>query len=67
MNSHKDKHIRAAVDYALEHGWRLVMAGPRAHIWGRLYCSKGSRGGCAKSVFSRQECLSDTPEKYAKR
>ena len=29
MNDHKNKHIRAAVDYALEHGWRLVLAGPR--------------------------------------
>ena len=63
MNSHKNKHIRAAVDYALEHGWRLVMAGPRAHIWGRLYCSKGSHGGCAKSVFSTPR----VPERHARK
>ena len=38
MNNHPNKHIREAVDYALAHGWRLGHAGPRAHIWGLLFC-----------------------------
>lgn len=33
MNDHPNKEIRADVDYALEHGWSLQEAGPRAHIW----------------------------------
>ena len=52
MNNHKNKHIRAAVDYALEHGWRLVLAGPRAHIWGKLYCPQHDRAGCDQAVYS---------------
>ena len=52
MNNHKNKHIRAAVDYALEHGWRLVLAGPRAHIWGKLYCPQHDRTGCDQAVYS---------------
>ena len=32
MNDHRNKHIRKAVDYALERGWTLRLAGPRAHM-----------------------------------
>ena len=38
MPEHPDKHIRAAIAYALDHGWTVRRAGPRAHTWGRLYC-----------------------------
>ena len=62
MSSHKDKHIRAAVDYALEHGWRLVLAGPRAHIWGTLYCPHQGRDGCFRRVFSTPR----VPENHAR-
>ena len=61
MNNHKNKHIRAAVDYALEHGWRLVLAGPRAHIWGRLRCHRADRTGCQFSVF----CTPRNPQGHA--
>ena len=44
MNEHKNKHIRTAIDYALSRGWRLEMAGSRAHIWGTLYCPRRGRG-----------------------
>ena len=40
MNDHPNKHIREAVD----HGWRLRKAGPRAHIWGLLFCPPRSPG-----------------------
>jgi hypothetical protein len=30
---HPNKHIRAAVEYALGHQWTLRKSGPRAHIW----------------------------------
>ena len=62
MNDHKNKHIRAAVDYALSKGWRLVLAGPRAHIWGKLYCPRHDRLGCDKAVY----CTPRVPETHAK-
>jgi hypothetical protein len=52
MAGHKNKHIRAAIEYALGRGWRLEMAGPRAHIWGTLYCPLHDRTGCLVRVFS---------------
>jgi hypothetical protein len=52
MAQHKNKHIRAAVQYALDHRWRLKLAGPRAHIWGTLYCPRQDRTGCFARVFS---------------
>src|SRR5258707_15855659 len=33
MAEHPNKHIREAIKYALTKGWRLVKAGPRAHVW----------------------------------
>jgi hypothetical protein len=38
---HPNKHIRAAIEHALNHGWTLQKAGPRAHLWGRLFCPQG--------------------------
>ncbi|MGO8750846.1 MAG: hypothetical protein ACLQNE_33260 [Thermoguttaceae bacterium] len=52
MNDHPNNHIRGAVDYALDRGWRLRKCGPRAHAWGRMYCPAGQRGGCMFSVAS---------------
>ncbi len=51
MNDHPNKHIRAAVDYALERGWILRRAGARAHAWGRLYCPRHDREGCQQAVY----------------
>ncbi|MGA2257664.1 MAG: hypothetical protein ABSG53_23635 [Thermoguttaceae bacterium] len=62
MNNHKNKHIRAAVNYALGHGWRLVLAGPRAHIRGKLYCPLHDRTGCDQVVYSTPR----VPESHAK-
>ena len=45
MRRHPNKHIQAAIDYALDRGWRLQLAGPRAHIWGQLLCPDAQRGG----------------------
>ena len=63
MNDHPNKHIRAAVDYALEHGWRLRKAGPRAHIWGLLLCPRAARDGCRQQVLSTPR----GPENHAAR
>ena len=52
MNDHPNKHIREAIDYALEHGWRLRKAGPRAVIRVVLLCPHAARDGCRQQVFS---------------
>jgi hypothetical protein len=62
MNEHPNKHIRAALDYALSHGWTLRKAGARAHIWGRICCPQHDREGCQFSVFSTPR----VPEDYAR-
>ena len=62
MNTHKNKHIRAAVDYALSRGWRLVLAGPQAHIWGTLYCPHQGRDGCFRRIYSTPR----VPENHAR-
>jgi hypothetical protein len=61
VNDHPNRHIREAIDYALQRGWRLKKAGPRAHIWGRLFCPQSDREGCMISVFSTPR----SPEEHA--
>jgi hypothetical protein len=62
LNDHPNKHIRAAVDYALSSGWSLKKAGPRAHIWGTLYCPRRDRQGCFRFVY----CTPRVPEAHAR-
>ncbi|MYK40526.1 MAG: hypothetical protein F4049_09950 [Gemmatimonadetes bacterium] len=62
MPEHPNKHIRAAIAYALDHGWTVRRAGPRAHTWGRLYCALRDRTGCARAVYSTPK----NPEDHAK-
>jgi len=63
MTEHPNKYIREAVNYALEHGWRLRKAGPRAHVWGVLLCPHDARDGCRQQVFSTPR----VPENHAAR
>lgn len=49
---HPNKEIRRAIEYAVERGWRVEKAGPRAHIWGRLLCPERSREGHILNVHS---------------
>jgi hypothetical protein len=62
MADHPNKHIRAAVQYAIDQGWTLKKAGGKAHIWGRLFCPHGDREGCIQSVCSTPR----VPESHAK-
>ena len=62
MSKHPNKEIRAAVDYALANGWRLVEAGSHSHIWGTLLCSHADRSGCRKAVY----CTPRNPQNHAK-
>lgn len=38
MKKHPNKHIQAAIDYALACGWILIPAGHSAHCFCRLRC-----------------------------
>ncbi len=62
MNDHPNKHIREAVAYALARGWRLRKPGPRAHIWGLIFCPHAARDGCRWSVLSTPR----VPEHHAR-
>ncbi len=52
MERHPKKEIQAAIEYALERGWRFIKAGPRAHVYGMLYCPRQDRNGCRIAVYS---------------
>jgi len=60
---HPNKEIRAAIEYAEDHGWRFVKAAGHAHIWGKLFCSFNSRNGCLFHVHSTPT----SPETHASR
>lgn len=49
---HPNKSIREALQYAASEGWRVMKAGPRAHIWGTIYCHESSRDGCRFHIYS---------------
>ena len=38
--AHPNKHIREAIQYAEHCGWTFVKAGPRSHLYGRLFCPR---------------------------
>lgn len=62
MSDHPNKHIREAIDYALNHGWRLREAGAHAHIGGMLFCVREDRDGCRRAVY----CTPRSPQDHAK-
>lgn len=57
---HPNKHIREAIKYALEKGWRVTTS--KGHYWGHLWCPLQTRKGCAWGVFSTPR----NPENHAK-
>lgn len=61
MNHHANKHIRAALKYATDHGWVVKKSGPRAHAWGVVYCSFG-HSFCWFAVYSTPK----NPERHAR-
>jgi len=62
MHDHPNKHIREAIDYAIQRGWTLKKSGSRAHTWGMLYCRLRDREGCRRAVYSTPR----VPEAHAK-
>ncbi|MDK4689693.1 hypothetical protein [Kingella negevensis] len=61
MNKHPNKHIRAAIEFALQHGWEVVDSGKSAHAFCRLRCLKGHREH-QMSIWSTPK----SPENHAK-
>ena len=65
MNNHKNKHIRAAVDYALSRGWRLVLAGTTGPYFGANYTALSMIGPAATKLCTRRRvCRNGTPGTY---
>jgi hypothetical protein len=62
MAKHPNKHIREAIRDAVLKGWQVTKAGPRAHIWGVLWCPERSREGCQIRIMSTPR----NPEKHAR-
>ena len=52
MAKHQNKHIREAIAYAESRGWTFHKAGPRAHIYGEIYCPEHNRAGCKYGINS---------------
>jgi hypothetical protein len=52
MKEHPDKHIRAAIHYAVEQGWIFIAAGSSAHCFGRLKCGTPDHREHMMSVWS---------------
>ena len=63
MAKHPSKHIRAAMKFAEEQGWRFEKASARAHIYGTMYCPHSGREGCLFRVYSTPS----NPEEHARK
>ena len=62
MAEHSNKHIQEAIRYAESQGWVVTQAGPRAHIWGMLWCPHHARDGCRIHIMSTPR----SPENHAR-
>ncbi|MBC8876853.1 MAG: hypothetical protein H8E44_46085 [Planctomycetes bacterium] len=62
MAKHPNKHIRQAIEYAEQNGWTFVKAGPRSHLFGRLYCPRRDPDGHIFGVQSTPR----VPENHAR-
>ncbi|KAA1155676.1 hypothetical protein EU510_04215 [Pseudoalteromonas sp. FUC4] len=52
MAKHKNKHIQAAIDYAISNGWIFIKGGKSAHAFGKLRCGNANHPGHTMSVWS---------------
>lgn len=60
MRTHPNKHIQAAIEYALSRGWRFREG--NGHAFGRLYCGTPHHGEHRMSVWSTPAI----PERHAR-
>ena len=61
---HPKKEISAAIEYALNHGWRFVKS--KGHIYGVLLCPERSRDGHQFRVYSTPRNTHDHAERIRK-
>lgn len=61
MKRHPNKHIKEALEYAIESGWEVVETGKSAHAFCRLRCLAGHN----EHMFSVWSTPRD-PETHAK-
>ncbi|PLR48383.1 hypothetical protein P0E69_08350 [Chimaeribacter arupi] len=60
MRTHPNKHIQAAIDYALSQGWTFLEG--RGHAFGRLYCGTPHHKEHMMSIWSTPA----VPERHAR-
>lgn len=58
---HPNKHIREAIQQAIDRGWRYDAGGKR-HRKGTLLCHQASRDGCKIAIYGTPS----NPENHAK-
>jgi hypothetical protein len=63
MPRHPNKHIQAAIEYAVARDWRVQKAAGHAHIWGFIMCPLEARTGCRYNIHSTPR----VPEHHADR
>lgn len=61
MALHPNKHIREALLYAEERGWKSRKSSSRAHAWGTIRCQYGHRT-CWMAIYSTPK----NPENHAR-
>jgi len=61
MQKHPNKHIREALGYAEDRGWKVKKSASRAHAWGTMFCEFGHRI-CWMAIYSTPK----SPENHAR-
>ena len=61
MAGHPKKHIREALKYAEDRGWKVNKSAARAHAWGTIMCEFGHRT-CWMAIYSTPK----SPENHAR-
>lgn len=61
MKAHPNKHIHAAVEYAISKGWHFVAGGSSSHCFGRVRCGIPAHREHMMSIWSTPR----NPENHA--
>lgn len=61
MKAHPNKHIHAAIEYAISKGWHFVGGGSSSHCFGRIRCGIPAHQEHMMSIWSTPR----NPENHA--